>query len=286
MVECLRQHVQDSCADLVFTLDEVGISEWEDRVARKMIVPISMSEQTVHQRIHRNVKHLSVVCCVSVSEESMTPFMVSLQVNDSVIERLKTEGFRMRVHLILERRQKPYLTAALFQQYVTTVLIPFINRVRTNVQFAGKPAILLMDNCCIQTRPEIPKILRGHDVKMVTFPPHTIQVFQALDLSLFDALKRTLQSKLPLGNVGQVLAFIQKVSHSVKQTCVLDNVQNAFKMLGFEFNIAKSPYTLLLREEKLRGSQGFREIWNADYPLDQLSKRRREARYEWINQNE
>jgi hypothetical protein len=55
----------------------------------------------------------------------MTPFIVSSQVNDSVIERLKTEGFRMGVDLILERRQQPYLTAALFQQYVTTVLITF-----------------------------------------------------------------------------------------------------------------------------------------------------------------
>jgi hypothetical protein len=57
-------------------------------------------------------------------------------------------------------------------------------------------------------------------------------------------------------------------------------------MLGFEFTIAKSPYTLLLREEKLRGSQGFREIWDADDPLNQLSKRRREARCGWINQDE
>jgi hypothetical protein len=42
--------------------------------------------------------------------------MVSSQVNDLVVERLKTEEFRMGVDLILERRQKPYMSAALFQQ--------------------------------------------------------------------------------------------------------------------------------------------------------------------------
>jgi hypothetical protein len=63
-------------------------------------------------------------------------------------------------------------------------------------------------------------------------------------------------------------------------------MRNAFKMLGFEFSIPKSPNTLLLREEKLPGSEGFRESWDADSPLDMLSKRRREAQYEWINQNE
>jgi hypothetical protein len=57
-------------------------------------------------------------------------------------------------------------------------------------------------------------------------------------------------------------------------------------MLGLEFDVTQNPYTLLFWEEKSRQSQGFREIWVADYPLDQLSKRRREARYGWINQDE
>jgi hypothetical protein len=61
MGECLRQPVQDCCADLVFNLDEVGISEWEDRVARKVIVPVSMSGETIHHGVHRNLKHISVV---------------------------------------------------------------------------------------------------------------------------------------------------------------------------------------------------------------------------------
>jgi hypothetical protein len=129
-------------------------------------------------------------------------------------------------------------------------------------------------------------MLREHDVKVITFPPHTTQVFQALDLSLFGVLKRKLQYKLPFGNDDRVVAFIQKTFHSLKQTFVPNIVRNAFKMFVFEFNIAKSRYTVLLWEEKLRGSQEFREIWDAGYPLDRLSKRRREARYGWINQDE
>jgi hypothetical protein len=72
------------------------------------------------------------------------------------------------------------MTAALFQQYGTTVLIPLINRVRTIDQLAAKPAILLMDNCSIHRRPEVSKMLREDDVKVITFPPHTTQVFRRL----------------------------------------------------------------------------------------------------------
>jgi hypothetical protein len=64
--------------------------------------------------------------------------MFSSQINDKVIEQLKIEGFRVGVDMILEHRQKPYIIAALFQQYAATVLSPFIERLRTNQEFRGK----------------------------------------------------------------------------------------------------------------------------------------------------
>jgi hypothetical protein len=81
---------------------------------------------------------------------------------------------------------------------------------------------------------------------MITFPPHTTQIFQALDLRLFGVLQRKLHSKLPLGNHRLVVAFIRKAFDFLKEMFVPDNVRNAFKMLGLEFRILTSPYTLLL----------------------------------------
>jgi hypothetical protein len=120
-----------------------------------------------------------------------------------------------------------------------------------------------MGNWNIRARPEVLKILREHGVKVITFLPHTTQVFQVLALSLSGVIKTEVPPKLPFGNDDQVVAFIQQAFHSLKQTFVPDNVRNAFKMLGFELNIAKSPDTLLLQEEKLRGSRKFPKIWDA-----------------------
>jgi hypothetical protein len=58
----------------------------------------------------------------------MTPFVTSSQANDKVIETLKIEGFRMGLDMALEHRQKAYVNKTLFQQYGTSVLIPFIER--------------------------------------------------------------------------------------------------------------------------------------------------------------
>jgi hypothetical protein len=67
-------------------------------------------------------------------------------------------------------------------------------------------------------------MLRKHDVKVITFPHHTTLVFQTLDFSLFAVSRKKLQYKLLLGNDDQILAFIQNVFHSLKQTFVSENV--------------------------------------------------------------
>jgi hypothetical protein len=100
--------------------------------------------------------------------------------------------------MVLEHRQKAYVSATPFQQYVTSILIPFIERRRTNPEFTDKSAILLMDNCSIYTRPEVVATLRDHNMKLITFPPHTAQIFQNLDLCVFGVFKRKMQEKLPV----------------------------------------------------------------------------------------
>jgi hypothetical protein len=146
----------------------------------------------IHHGIHHNLKQISVICCVSAAGESSIPFTIFSQVNDKVIKQLKFERLRMGVDMIPEHRQKPYVTAALFQEYVTTVLIPFIERLQTNQEFRGKSMILLMDNCSIQTKPEIFTTLMEYNVEITTFPPHATQIFQTLGLCIFGVFKRNM----------------------------------------------------------------------------------------------
>jgi hypothetical protein len=56
-------------------------------------------------------------------------------------------------------------------------------------------------------------------------------------------------------------------------------------VIGFEFETEKEPYRLLLNEEKLRQCAGFRELWPIGVSWDQLSSRRQNARFGWINKH-
>jgi hypothetical protein len=76
-------------AELVFNLDEVGTSDWEDRKTKTIVVPATIRGQTIHHEISRTVKHISVIAWVSAAEESLTPYIITSQAPTSVQEWLE-----------------------------------------------------------------------------------------------------------------------------------------------------------------------------------------------------
>jgi hypothetical protein len=59
----MTEYVQGRPAELRFNLDEVGISNGEDRKSKKVMVPQSMRGQTIHQKLNRPLQHISVIAC-------------------------------------------------------------------------------------------------------------------------------------------------------------------------------------------------------------------------------
>jgi hypothetical protein len=125
-------------------------------------------------------------------------------------------------------------------------------------------------------------------VRVITFAPYTTQIFQVLDVTLFGALKRRLGYKLPFEYEKETVKFMMKSYRNFKQTMVEPNIWGVFRAIRFEFEFDTEvePYRLLFKEEKLRQSADFRELRSIEFPLDQLSSRRQNARFEWINKQE
>jgi hypothetical protein len=133
----LRQFVSGCCTELIFNHDELGVSGWEDPVRPEAMVSVSMSCQIIRHGVDRNLKHRSLICCVLAVRQSMTLFMVSLQVHDSILESPKSERPGIGGDFMLESIYEPYLSGALFQQSKTTALIHWIDNPLENEEFAG-----------------------------------------------------------------------------------------------------------------------------------------------------
>jgi hypothetical protein len=88
-VRYINEFVNGLPSGLIFDLDEVSILEWEDRTLKRVIVSKSMSAQKIHHKISRNLKHASVIACISAAGESLTPYIMTSEDSLPVRENLK-----------------------------------------------------------------------------------------------------------------------------------------------------------------------------------------------------
>jgi hypothetical protein len=132
---------------LIFNLDEIGMSEWEDRKKKKKkIIPKTMDGQMIHHRASRNVKHRLIITCISAEGESLTPYIVTSQDSEPLRKRVMRHGVRMSVDYVLRQRSKSYVNSTLFLEYINKIFVLYFNELQEMEEFEACEAMLLMDN--------------------------------------------------------------------------------------------------------------------------------------------
>jgi hypothetical protein len=120
--------------------------------------------------------------------------------------------------------QKPYLNAGIFLAYIRTILLPYIDIFYGRAVLTQEIAVLLMVHCSDDVSDDVIRILTEARVRVITFEPHTTQVFQVLDLTLFGVLKRCPRDELPFDENNATVKVITKVYHDFTQTMARPNV--------------------------------------------------------------
>jgi hypothetical protein len=94
--------------------------------------------------------------------------------------------------LILTDRDKPYVNAELFEDFLRSVFLPHLMITRVVKDLREEDAAFLMDNCSPHIPPGVIELLSTAPMRVVAFAPqlHTRQIVQVLDLTLFGVLKR------------------------------------------------------------------------------------------------
>jgi hypothetical protein len=63
--------------ELLFNLDEKGLSEWENRGRKPVFVPTQEQEFPLHYPVDRSVRHHTLLCCVTASGDSYCPMLIA-----------------------------------------------------------------------------------------------------------------------------------------------------------------------------------------------------------------
>jgi hypothetical protein len=97
-IATVKTHIVGKFSELIFNLDEVGFSEWEDRKSRKVIAPQEVSRQDVYHSVARRYGHLTLHACVSVAGDAFTPMVINgAEIRDSIWRT----GLRQNEHVLL-----------------------------------------------------------------------------------------------------------------------------------------------------------------------------------------
>jgi hypothetical protein len=115
------------------------------------------------------------------------------------------------------------------------VFFPSLVWLRGLAKFAADDAVFVMALCSAHVTDDVIGLLTEARVRDITFAPHTTQIFEVLDLTLFGVLKRRPRYKRPFENENATARRIMTKYHDFKQTMVSPNIWGAFRALGLDF---------------------------------------------------
>jgi hypothetical protein len=279
-IQTIRELVQRKASELVFNLDEVESSDWEDRKPKKVVVPASVQEENVYHPISHSFKHLSLLAYVSEVGDSLTFLII---IADPIPDSLWVNGLCEDEDAIVRHRSPPYIVESIFFEYITHVLVPYVTYVRTKPELAREYAIVLMNSASPHVSDRVLRALGKNRIMAVLFPTHTTNIFQALDLVLFDAMKGI--KKTANGDFGDdsVQDYITKLLQAYEQVAISFTIHGVFRKAGLIPEFKSRLLQLRFSEDVLRANPCFSEIWNFNISLDQLSKWRQSHQFGLIN---
>jgi hypothetical protein len=185
-IELIRNYVSLVPAELIYNLDETSLSDWEDSRPRLVLVPTDLGDSMVHYPVNCQIRHQTLLCCVSASGGAYCPLHVSAKKS---VARLFDSGIRDGIDLRIEIAHSLYVRKESFLAYLRDVVIPSIE---SNQNLSGcqeNPATIFCDNCSCHCSERILEELANHGILLMTDPPHTSQIFQVFDMLLFGRLK-------------------------------------------------------------------------------------------------
>jgi hypothetical protein len=119
----LEEHIQlaklviaGKFSELVFDLDEVSFSDWEDWKPKKVIGLRSVSLDNVYHSVSRRCQHVTFLACISAAGAALNPMIISAS---PILASLWAQDLRQDEDAIIRVRQLAYIDENLFFEYIS-----------------------------------------------------------------------------------------------------------------------------------------------------------------------
>lgn len=268
-------------AALTYNIDETGLSDWEERKKKTVIIPKELKDIDLQYPVDRKNKHVTLVVTISADGDAYFPLAITSNPNLTKIFDL---NIRENVDLLLQISTSSYINKDIFKNHIINNFIPQVEEDRKYTQIEDCPSILFMDNCSSHLDEELLQILAQHLIMVIAYPSHTSNIFQVLDLLLFDVLKIHKKQIRKSDKLSPEIDHLYRIFRAYEMSTCSTTVRSSFERAGFDYYKKGDLNYLKLNKQKIENSSGFRELWEIDFQEENLSARRRNQRRGWINE--
>jgi hypothetical protein len=219
--------------------------------SNRVIVQAALNDQTINHGINRNLKDITVVTCVEASGEYLIQYVVTSQDSSAFQFELQKLGIEFHGHLEIVPSQKPSVNGKTFVSHIRTVILPYVAKIRREIEIEDEEAAVLMDNCQCHVTSEVMTLLTQPKVRVITFALPITNIFQMLDFTLFKVFKRVGKYNLPFDNLNSTSHFISNLLINFLKERTPPNIWTALSAIALEFDVRRIQYRVIFHSEKL-----------------------------------
>jgi hypothetical protein len=177
----LRREIVDIPACMLMNLDESGFQEWADRKDVRVVVPSVYSANEIQIPCKRGAKRASMLGCIAADGSSLVPLII---VPRKTIEVELFEVGYTPDKVLVRFQENGFISAALFDEWVHSILVPAIHERRQKIGYTGW-AVVLLDGCTAHFPDVVLDACLEHGILFLPLPAHASDQLQPLDLGIF-----------------------------------------------------------------------------------------------------
>ena len=171
----------------VLNLDEVGLCSRPDKGRVRRVAFLQTVNRQPTFREEQDGSHVTLTACVSLGGDSLKPHFCGMTECPLNTPDLALVSQRFAYEKTAKGRQ----TTATFTNYCRTILKPYVESVRQQLNDPRAVVYLILDNAPVHN---IPDVLREIGIHPIWLPAHSSHFLQVLDLLLFAELKKAYTS--------------------------------------------------------------------------------------------
>jgi hypothetical protein len=176
------------------------------------------------------------------------------------------------------------MTEAIFKDYIENQFFPIVDAERHDESASDQPAILFCDNLRAHCDDALCRKLAEKWVILITYPPHTSNIFQVLDRLTFSVLKNQKRQVQRDGDLHPVIDHVRRVLVAYERSTGSETIRAAWRRTGFDYVLSDGgTWRLHLNTQKFEEYPEYVEVWRRDFPIENLPPRRAKQSWGWVN---